>query len=62
MEQVQETTPGPARYASRFLNVDFVADFPLGIVATCIALMGATGALRSGNRAQFNRYLRYRVA
>ncbi|GHJ90167.1 hypothetical protein NliqN6_6569 [Naganishia liquefaciens] len=35
---------------------------PLGIVATCIALMGATGALRSGNRAQFNRYLRYRVA
>ena len=33
-----------------------------GIVATCIALMGATGALRSGNRAQFNRYLRYRVA
>lgn len=44
------------------LNVVFVADFPLGIVATCIALMGATGALRSGNRAQFNRYLRYRVA
>ncbi|KAJ9093236.1 hypothetical protein QFC19_008442 [Naganishia cerealis] len=33
-----------------------------GIVATCIALMGATGALRSGNRAQFNKYLRYRVA
>lgn len=44
--------------AARILMLGSLA----GIVATCIALMGATGALRSGNRAQFNRYLRYRVA
>ncbi|KAJ9115959.1 hypothetical protein QFC22_005102 [Naganishia vaughanmartiniae] len=35
---------------------------PLGALATCIALAGATAALRSGNRVQFNKYLRYRVA
>ncbi|KAJ9091861.1 hypothetical protein QFC21_007059 [Naganishia friedmannii] len=34
----------------------------VGALATCIALAGATGALRSGNRAQLNKYLRYRVA
>ncbi|KAK4688232.1 hypothetical protein P7C73_g1881, partial [Tremellales sp. Uapishka_1] len=34
---------------------------PLGILATCAALIGATSSLRTGNRAQFNKYLRYRV-
>lgn len=34
---------------------------PLGILATCAALIGATGSLRSGNRVQFNKYLRMRV-
>jgi len=33
-----------------------------GILATCIALGGATSALQKGNRTQFNKYLRLRVA
>ncbi|KDQ06368.1 hypothetical protein BOTBODRAFT_81523, partial [Botryobasidium botryosum FD-172 SS1] len=32
-----------------------------GILATCIAFGGATRHLRSGNRASFNRFLRFRV-
>lgn len=33
----------------------------VGILATCIAFVGATRQLRSGNRASFNRFLRFRV-
>ncbi|KAM0752238.1 hypothetical protein T439DRAFT_324305 [Meredithblackwellia eburnea MCA 4105] len=35
---------------------------PLGIAATVFALGGATSALQKGNRTQFNKFLRYRVA
>lgn len=39
------------------------ASAPLpGIVATVAALLGATSALQKGNRVQFNKFLRYRVA
>ena len=33
-----------------------------GILATVAALLGATSALQKGNRTQFNKMLRYRVA
>lgn len=35
---------------------------PPGILATVAALLGATSALQKGNRTQFNKMLRYRVA
>ncbi|KAI5477954.1 hypothetical protein MNV49_005746 [Pseudohyphozyma bogoriensis] len=35
---------------------------PIGILATVVALGGATSALQKGNRTQFNKFLRYRVA
>ncbi|QRW26268.1 Respiratory supercomplex factor 2 [Rhizoctonia solani] len=34
---------------------------PIGIFATCVALIGATKHLRSGDRTNFNRFLRFRV-
>jgi len=34
----------------------------IGVLATCGALLGATSSLRKGNREQFNKYLRFRVA
>ncbi|KAB5591771.1 hypothetical protein CTheo_4803 [Ceratobasidium theobromae] len=34
---------------------------PIGIVATCVALIGATKHLRAGDRTNFNRFLRFRV-
>ncbi|KAG9119807.1 Respiratory supercomplex factor 1, mitochondrial [Ceratobasidium sp. 392] len=34
---------------------------PAGIFATCVALIGATKHLRSGDRTNFNRFLRFRV-
>ncbi|CAE6428827.1 unnamed protein product [Rhizoctonia solani] len=34
---------------------------PIGIFATCAALIGATKHLRSGDRTNFNRFLRFRV-
>ncbi|KZP01404.1 hypothetical protein CALVIDRAFT_532164 [Calocera viscosa TUFC12733] len=34
---------------------------PLGVLLTCIAFLGATRSLRSGDKASFNRYLRFRV-
>ncbi|BEJ14599.1 hypothetical protein CspHIS471_0403660 [Cutaneotrichosporon sp. HIS471] len=35
---------------------------PIGVAATTFALLGATASLRSGNRKQFQHYLRLRVA
>ncbi|GAA5997807.1 HIG1 domain-containing protein [Rhodotorula paludigena] len=35
---------------------------PLGCAATVAALLGASSALQKGNRNQFNKYLRLRVA
>ncbi|KAK4047002.1 Respiratory supercomplex factor 1, mitochondrial [Microbotryomycetes sp. JL201] len=35
---------------------------PIGIVATVAALLGATRSLQQGNRTEFNKFLRYRVA
>ncbi|KAG8744791.1 Respiratory supercomplex factor 1, mitochondrial [Ceratobasidium sp. 414] len=34
---------------------------PVGVFATCVALIGATKHLRSGDRTNFNRFLRFRV-
>ncbi|KAF8302555.1 hypothetical protein DL93DRAFT_2044060, partial [Clavulina sp. PMI_390] len=34
---------------------------PLGVLATCVALIGATHQMRRGNRESFNRFLRFRV-
>jgi len=34
---------------------------PLGVLATCVAFLGATRSMRSGDRASFNRFLRFRV-
>ncbi|EJU03840.1 hypothetical protein DACRYDRAFT_34672, partial [Dacryopinax primogenitus] len=34
---------------------------PLGVVLTCMAFLGATRSMRTGNKASFNRYLRFRV-
>ena len=39
----------------------FVSLFP-GILATVVALVAASAALQKGNRTQFNKMLRYRVA
>ncbi|KLT41885.1 hypothetical protein CC85DRAFT_285974 [Cutaneotrichosporon oleaginosum] len=35
---------------------------PIGVAATTFALLGATASLRSGNRKQFQHFLRLRVA
>ncbi|GAA5909835.1 respiratory supercomplex assembly factor RCF1 [Sporobolomyces salmoneus] len=35
---------------------------PIGCLATVVALVAASSALQKGNRAQFNKMLRYRVA
>lgn len=35
---------------------------PIGVAATTFALLGATTSLRSGNRKQFQHFLRLRVA
>lgn len=35
---------------------------PIGVAATTFALLGATASLRSGNRRQFQHFLRLRVA
>ncbi|GAA5825790.1 hypothetical protein JCM11251_000370 [Rhodosporidiobolus azoricus] len=35
---------------------------PLGCAATVWALLAASSALQKGNRTQFNKFLRYRVA
>lgn len=35
---------------------------PIGAAATTVALLGASAALRSGNRASFQKFLRLRVA
>ena len=53
---------GSSRPRSRAARA--IADLPscAGILATCIALGGATSALQKGNRTQFNKFLRYRVA
>lgn len=40
----------------------WITCFPSGILVTCTALLAATRALRTGNRTQFNRWLRIRVA
>ncbi|KAF8588579.1 hypothetical protein K439DRAFT_1629570, partial [Ramaria rubella] len=34
---------------------------PLGVAATCVALIGATRKMQSGDRNSFNRWLRIRV-
>jgi len=34
---------------------------PLGALATCVALIGASQQFRTGNRQAFNRFLRFRV-
>ncbi|KAL8278993.1 hypothetical protein RQP46_008662 [Phenoliferia psychrophenolica] len=47
------------RFSRKFIEEPLV---PIGILATCIALGGATSALQKGNRTQFNKFLRYRVA
>lgn len=35
---------------------------PIGCAATTVALLGASASLRSGNRKQFQNFLRLRVA
>ncbi|ORY92716.1 hypoxia induced protein conserved region-domain-containing protein [Leucosporidium creatinivorum] len=47
------------RFSQKFKEEPLV---PIGIVATVAALLGATSALQKGNRTQFNKMLRYRVA
>ncbi|SCV74054.1 BQ2448_6486 [Microbotryum intermedium] len=54
---VQETSW--QRFIKKFKEEPLV---PVGIFATVVALGGATSALQKGNRTQFNKWLRYRVA
>ncbi|KDE02544.1 hypothetical protein MVLG_06906 [Microbotryum lychnidis-dioicae p1A1 Lamole] len=62
-EPLKPTAPVPEsswqRFIKKFREEPLV---PVGIFATVIALGGATSALQKGNRTQFNKWLRYRVA
>ncbi|BGP15864.1 Respiratory supercomplex factor 1, mitochondrial [Rhodosporidiobolus nylandii] len=58
-----EVSPPPPtnwqKFSTKFKEEPLV---PIGCVATVAALLGASSALQKGNRTQFNKFLRYRVA
>ncbi|GAA6027404.1 hypothetical protein JCM8097_007835 [Rhodosporidiobolus ruineniae] len=58
-----EVSPPPPtnwqKFVGKFKEEPLV---PLGCAATVAALLGASSALQKGNRTQFNKFLRYRVA
>ncbi|GAA5861002.1 hypothetical protein JCM8547_008003 [Rhodosporidiobolus lusitaniae] len=58
-----EVSPPPPtnwqKFSAKFKEEPLV---PIGCVATVAALLAASSALQKGNRTQFNKMLRYRVA
>ncbi|GAA6062099.1 hypothetical protein JCM10212_002349 [Sporobolomyces blumeae] len=48
-----------AKFSRKFKEEPLV---PIGCMATVVALLAASSALQKGNRTQFNKMLRYRVA
>lgn len=57
-EQQHEQESQYERLTRKFREEPFV---PLGILATCTALFGASVALRKGNQRNANRYFRWRI-
>ncbi|GAA5868908.1 hypothetical protein JCM5296_003457 [Sporobolomyces johnsonii] len=58
-----EVPPPPQTTWERFIH-KFKEEplVPIGCAATVAALLAASSALQKGNRTQFNKFLRYRVA
>ncbi|GAA6012984.1 hypothetical protein JCM10207_008403 [Rhodosporidiobolus poonsookiae] len=58
-----EVSPPPPTNGERFIaKLKEEPLVPLGCAATVAALLAASSALQKGNRTQFNKMLRYRVA
>ncbi|GAA5970975.1 hypothetical protein JCM11641_004528 [Rhodosporidiobolus odoratus] len=58
-----EVSPPPLTNRERFFKkLQEEPLVPVGCAATVVALLAASSALQKGNRTQFNKMLRYRVA
>ncbi|GAA5906043.1 hypothetical protein JCM6882_003543 [Rhodosporidiobolus microsporus] len=58
-----EVSPPPLSNKERFIKkIKEEPLVPVGCAATVWALLAASSALQKGNRTQFNKFLRYRVA
>ncbi|GAA5928511.1 HIG1 domain-containing protein [Sporobolomyces koalae] len=53
---------GWAKFSQKFKEEPLVPIACSGCLATVVALLAASSALQKGNREQFNKMLRYRVA